>query len=69
MNSQILPLSTQGYPKAASSTPYYTSYTQPIFQLHLTPVTATFADDTTVVATDCDPATASQKLQASLLAI
>jgi hypothetical protein len=32
-------------------------------------ITATFADDTAVVATDCDPATASQKLQASLLAI
>jgi hypothetical protein len=32
-------------------------------------ITATFADDTTIVATDCDPATASQKLQVSLLAI
>jgi hypothetical protein len=32
-------------------------------------MTATFADDTEVVATDCDPATASQKLQASRLAI
>jgi hypothetical protein len=31
--------------------------------------TATFADDTAVVATDSDPATASQKLQTTLLAI
>jgi hypothetical protein len=31
--------------------------------------TATFADDTAVVATDSDPGTASQKLQTSLLAI
>jgi hypothetical protein len=30
---------------------------------------ATFADDTTILATDPDPATASQKLQTSLLAI
>jgi hypothetical protein len=32
-------------------------------------ITATFADDTAVIATDYDPATASQKLQASLLEI
>jgi hypothetical protein len=32
-------------------------------------ITATFADDTAVIAIDYDPATASQKLQASLLAI
>jgi hypothetical protein len=32
-----LNLSTQGYPKAASLAPYCTSYTQPTFQLHLTP--------------------------------
>jgi hypothetical protein len=32
-------------------------------------ITATFADDTAVVATDSDPATASQKLQITLLAI
>jgi hypothetical protein len=31
--------------------------------------TATFADDTAVVATDSDPAIASQKLQTNLLAI
>jgi hypothetical protein len=31
--------------------------------------TATFADDTAIVATDSDPATASQKLQTTLLAI
>jgi hypothetical protein len=31
--------------------------------------TATFANDTSVVATDSDPATASQKLQTTLLAI
>jgi hypothetical protein len=31
--------------------------------------TATFADDTAVVATDSDPAIASQKLQTELLAI
>jgi hypothetical protein len=31
--------------------------------------TATFADDTAVVASDSDPATASQKLQTTLLAI
>jgi hypothetical protein len=30
---------------------------------------ATFADDTAILATDPDPATASQKLQTSLLAI
>jgi hypothetical protein len=33
------------------------------------PTTATFADDTAVVAMDSDPANASQKLQTSLLAI
>jgi hypothetical protein len=32
-----LTLSTQGYPKAASSADFCTSYTQPTFQLHLTP--------------------------------
>jgi hypothetical protein len=32
-------------------------------------ITATFADNTAVIATDYDPATASQKLQASLLEI
>jgi hypothetical protein len=32
-------------------------------------ITATFVDDTAVIATDYDPATASQKLQASLLEI
>jgi hypothetical protein len=32
-------------------------------------ITATFADDTAVVATDSDPAIASQKLQTTLLAI
>jgi hypothetical protein len=32
-------------------------------------ITATFADDTAVIATGYDPATASQKLQASLLEI
>jgi hypothetical protein len=32
-------------------------------------ITATFANDTAVIATDYDPATASQKLQASLLEI
>jgi hypothetical protein len=31
--------------------------------------TATFADDTAVVAVDSDPAIASQKLQTNLLAI
>jgi hypothetical protein len=38
---------------------------------HPTPdsFTSTFADDTAVVATDSDPATASQKLQTTLLAI
>jgi histone H2A len=32
-------------------------------------ITATFADDTAVLATDSDPAIASQKLQTNLLAI
>jgi hypothetical protein len=32
-------------------------------------ITATFADDTAVIATDYDPATASQKLRVSLLEI
>jgi hypothetical protein len=54
-----------GVPKAASSAPYYTSYTQPTFLLHRTP--SQLLLPTTLRSSD--PATASQKLQASLLEI
>jgi hypothetical protein len=37
VRTETLPLSSRGYPKAASSAPSYTYFTQQIFQLHLTP--------------------------------
>jgi hypothetical protein len=52
-----------------SSVRYCTSYTADIPTSTTTTTIATFADDTAVLATDSDPAVASQKLQNHLLAI
>jgi hypothetical protein len=51
--------------KAVSLALYFTSFIPLIYRT----TTATFADDTAVLATDPDPTIASHKLQASLLAI
>jgi hypothetical protein len=66
MNTQNSPQSTRAFPKAVAL--LYLPYTA---DLPTSPesITATFVDDTAVLATDSDPVIALEKLQTNVLAI
>jgi hypothetical protein len=67
-NSQTLPLSTQGYSKSAPSAPYYTSYAQPTFSLHLTPSQLLLPTTLQSSSCHCFPETPSLPPRNSILA-